>query len=128
MTPLDYWRSGLHLWTRTAEMQVEMTRVAFGMAEDWQNMMLKGAPFASFRGSQETVRTKTPTRKTKPAAAKVTRIADAKPDEAATDASAKKPVAKTTARRKAPAKPRGSKTTAATKLASVTKTAAPEKP
>lgn len=42
MTPMDYWRNSLELWTRSAEIQLEMTRFAFGMAENMGQTILSG--------------------------------------------------------------------------------------
>jgi hypothetical protein len=42
VTPIDYWRSGVALWKQSAEFQIEMTRVAYGLAGSWQ-----GAVFTS---------------------------------------------------------------------------------
>ncbi|MFT6224463.1 MAG: Meckel syndrome type 1 protein [Paracoccaceae bacterium] len=42
VTPIDYWRSSVALWKQGAEFQIEMTRMAYGLAGSWQ-----GAVFTS---------------------------------------------------------------------------------
>ena len=40
MTPIDYWRAGMAVWSRSAELQIEMTRMAYGMAGTWSEAMM----------------------------------------------------------------------------------------
>ncbi|MEL6211494.1 MAG: hypothetical protein AAFR44_15205, partial [Pseudomonadota bacterium] len=75
MTPLDYWRTGMALWSRSAELQMEMTRVAFGMAGGWSEAMM-GPGMAAMRAMHPTG---TRTARTIPASAAPAQEAPAKP-------------------------------------------------
>ena len=73
MTPIDYWRVSLAFWTRAVEAQVEMTRIAYGMAESWQDsLQVQPPPRAATPSKPAPVVRRKTAAKSKPVAAVTT--------------------------------------------------------